>query len=187
MSTRTRDMLRDTTIGETDWSLGFNCRETCRSRRWDHRNRMSKRSWLVQREFPRIKELLRRKKRCPYCLSPKSLVAVSETTILQTSAHSQARLRELENKWWQDLAHEIQGYDTNNMHKFYDATKRIYSPQKRANVPVRDLSGVLMTDGEGMRRRWVEHFCTLLNHNTDTDHNTTIFWKNYPHCQHLNR
>ena len=90
-----------------------------------------------------------------------------------TAARSEAqrRLRELENKWWQDLALEIQGYaDTNNMQKFYDATKRLYGPQKRSHAPVRDTNGALIKDSEGIRKRWAEHFSTLLNHNTNTDH-----------------
>ena len=69
------------------------------------------------------------------------------------------------------MAHEIQGYaDSNNMQKFYYATKRLYGPQKRSHAPVRDANGALIEDSEGIRKRWAEHFSTLLNHNTATDH-----------------
>ena len=89
----------------------------------------------------------------------------------ETRARTQSRLRELENNWWQGLAREIQGYaDTNNMQMFYDATKRLYGPQKRSAAPICAANGTLIKDSEGIRERWAEHFETLLNQTTNTDH-----------------
>ena len=118
-----------------------------------------------------IKELLRRKNDAHTAAlqNPSSLHL--RQRFAAARAEAQTRLRGLENKWWQDLAHEIQGYaDSNNMQKFYDATKRVYGPQQRSQAPIRDADGVLIKDAEGIRKRWAEHFCTLLNHTTNTDH-----------------
>lgn len=56
------------------------------------------------------------------------------------------------------------------MQKFYDATKRVFGPQRRSLLPVRGLDGVLIKDNVGIRERRADHFCTLLNHTTNTDH-----------------
>ena len=54
-------------------------------------------------------------------------------------AAAQTHLRQLEDRWWQKLAAEIQGYaDTNNLHKFYESIKCIYGPTKISIVPVRN-------------------------------------------------
>ena len=89
-------------------------------------------------------------------------------------AKAQSRLRELENHGWQDLAKEIQGYaDSNNMQKFYENTKRLYGPTKRAIMTVRTTDGqTLIRDQEGILKRWAEHFNQLLNNCTTTDHST---------------
>ena len=101
-------------------------------------------------------------------------------------AVAQRRLRQLENNWWQDLAREIQGYaDTNNIQKFYDATKRMYGPQKRSCAPVRDVDGTLIKDSDGIRNRWAQHFSTLLNHQTNTDHSILEELPTLPMQDHL--
>ena len=88
---------------------------------------------------------------------------------LRSSA--QARLRALEGQWWDQLAHEIQGYaDTNDMHNFYQSTKRIYGPQTRITAPVRSADGVtLLRNKTDITARWAEHFNELLNVNTTSD------------------
>ena len=78
-----------------------------------------------------------------------------------TAARLEAQrcLRELENRWWQDLAHEIQGYaDRKCMQTFYDAIKCLYGPQKSSHAPIRDTNGALIKDSEGTRKRWA--LCT---------------------------
>jgi len=50
--------------------------------------------------------------------------------LAELRANAQTQLRGLEDRWWRDLAIEIQGYaDTNDMQRFYESTKRIYGPQ----------------------------------------------------------
>ena len=86
-------------------------------------------------------------------------------------ASAQTRLREVESRWWDELASEIQGFaDTNDMHNFYNATKKVYGPQTRSTAPVRSADGVtLLRNKSDIITRWAEHFRELLNVNTPTD------------------
>ena len=87
-------------------------------------------------------------------------------------ANAQTQLRGLEDRWWRDLAVEIQGYaDTNDMQRFYESTKRIYGPQMRQTAPVRSADGqTLHRNKTDIIARWAEHFDALLNVETPTDH-----------------
>ena len=74
-------------------------------------------------------------------------------------------LREIQNKWWQQKASELQRYaDTRDLRNFYAGTKQL-------NGPVRTSTGTLLaadstailTDPLDILERWREHFSTLLN------------------------
>ena len=131
--------------------------------------RPKNRDWFGENEGE-IKVLLKRKNDAHTAALRNPSSSHLRQRFTAARAEAQRRLRELENKWWQDLAQEIQGYaDSNNMQKFYDATKRLYGPQKRSHAPVRDTNGALIKDSEGIRKRWAEHFSTLLNLNTVVD------------------
>ena len=71
--------------------------------------------------------------------NPSSTFLRQRFSELRSSA--QARLRALEGQWWDQLAHEIQGYaDTNDMHNFYQSTKR----RTRITAPVRSADDVTL-------------------------------------------
>ena len=105
------------------------------------------------------------------CISNPSSIPLRQR-FSKIRAEVQSKLRQLEDLWWRNLASEIQGYaDTNDMQKFYDATKKIYGPTKRCNTPVRSADGsTLIKNGSGILERWAEHYCALLNHHTSSDH-----------------
>ena len=128
------------------------------------------RDWF-QENNAEIRKLLREKNAAHgACLRNPSSVALRQK-FSQLRSITQKKLREIENNWWLTLSREIQGYaDTNNMHEFYDAVKRLYGPTSRAIVPVRSEDGsALIRDKNGILSRWAEHFDLLLNHETTTD------------------
>ncbi|PFX13645.1 LINE-1 retrotransposable element ORF2 protein [Stylophora pistillata] len=76
----------------------------------------------------------------------------------------QRRVREMENNWWIQKAQEIQALsDSNNSKAFFAATKKIYGPTSQGVRPVAGKDGTLHKDLAGIRDRWKEHFCELLN------------------------
>ena len=132
--------------------------------------RKEHRDWFKE-NGPEIKTLLEKKNQAHHaCLNNPSSVQLRQR-FSELRSTTQSRLRELEDKWWRDLAAEIQGYaDTNNMQKFYESTRRMYGPAKRNVVPVRSADGqTLIRDKDGILKRWAEHFNQLLNHHTTSD------------------
>ena len=103
--------------------------------------RKNHRDWFKE-SATEIQILLEEKNRAhSACLRNPSSVQMRRR-FAELRARAQSRLRQLENQWWQDLAREIQGYaDSNNMQKFYESTKRLYGPTKRAIMPVRTTDG----------------------------------------------
>ena len=86
-------------------------------------------------------------------------------TFCELRATVQSELRRMENKWWTELAGEIQGYaDANDTHNFYNAIKHAYGPTTNTTAPVKSRDGSeLIKDMEGISRRWAEHYELLLN------------------------
>jgi hypothetical protein len=99
-------------------------------------------------------------------------------------SQAQRRLRIIEDTWWKDISAEIQGHaDRNNMHQFYECTKRIYGPRKRSILPVRSSDGEsLIRDRHGILARWAEHFSSLLNANNPSDHSVLDDLPTLPPC-----
>ena len=82
----------------------------------------------------------------------------------------QHRIRELKNKWWEQKALEMQVLsDSNNNRAFFAATKKTYGPTSQGVRPVAGKDGTLHKDIAGIRNRWREHFCELLNQNPSVD------------------
>ena len=144
------------------------------------------RDWFQENDSE-IKAMLDQKNRAhTACLrNPASTTLRQRFADLRSSV--QSRLRQLEDQWWKDLAREIQGYaDTNNIQKFYEATKKVYDPIKRSTVPVRSAEGdTLIRDKDGIITRWAEHFNTLLNIHTPSDHNVLDELPQFPTNEHL--
>ncbi|XP_076036407.1 uncharacterized protein LOC143022192 [Oratosquilla oratoria] len=87
----------------------------------------------------------------------------SPTTRNQFSAvrsELQRLLRDMENKWWTNLAAQMQSYmDLGDLHNFYSSLKTAYGPAYSALTPVRSADGThLLTDSTQMLDRWASHF-----------------------------
>lgn len=134
-----------------------------------------------------IASLLKRKNQAHVdCLrNPTSLVLKQRFKDLRSQ--TQKRLRMMEDTWWKEISAEIQGHaDRNNMHQFYECTKRIYGPKKRSTLPVRASDGVsLIRDRQGILSRWAEHFEGLLNANNPSDHSVIDELPDIPPCNDL--
>ena len=60
--------------------------------------------------------------------------------------------------------------DTHNSKKFFSALKAVYGPSKPGSTPLQSADGsMLIKDQEGLRKRWAEHFSTLLNKPSTVD------------------
>ena len=81
----------------------------------------------------------------------------------------QRDLRDIENQWWLDKAHEIQQLnDAKDSKNLFAALKKVYGPSIGNTAPVASSDGtVLHTEKSDIMNRWVEHFSQLLN-NTPT-------------------
>ncbi|XP_035672024.1 uncharacterized protein LOC118413014 [Branchiostoma floridae] len=75
----------------------------------------------------------------------------------------QRKLREMQNKWWTDMAEKIQYFaDTGNARAFYEALRAIYGPTHRIQAPLRSSDGMkLLTDKAAVLHRWTEHYGDL--------------------------
>ena len=84
---------------------------------------------------------------------------------------AQRKLREMKDAWWDRKAEEVQMYaDTHNSKKFFSALKAVYGPSKPGSTPLQSADGsMLIKDQEGLRKRWAEHFSTLLNKPSTVD------------------
>ena len=60
--------------------------------------------------------------------------------------------------------------DTHNSKKFFSALKAVHGPSKPGATPLQSADGsMLIKDQEGLRKRWAEHFSTLLNKPSTVD------------------
>lgn len=99
----------------------------------------------------------------------------------------QRRVREMESIWWIQKAQEIQALsDSNNSKAFFAATKKIYGPTSQGVGPVAGKDGTLHKDLAGIRDRWKEHFCELLNQTPSMNIDTTVNLPQLSVKSHLN-
>ena len=77
----------------------------------------------------------------------------------------QRNLRAMKDRWFDNLADEIQSYaDQRDYKSFYDAVKLVYGPSKSAISPLLSSdSKTTISDREGIMQRWRQHFEHLLN------------------------
>nr|XP_014346189.1 PREDICTED: uncharacterized protein LOC106704212 [Latimeria chalumnae] len=77
----------------------------------------------------------------------------------------QIKLRQMQDRWWEAKAAELQGYaDRHHMRQFYAGLKAVYGPTHDVTVPVKSRDGgLLTTDQEEIHQRWVQHFEELFN------------------------
>ena len=144
------------------------------------------RDWFEENNTA-IQDLLKAKNHAHVdCLkNPTSTVLRQRFARLRSEA--QKCLRDLEDSWWKQLSLEMQGYaDTNNIHRFYECTKRINGPIKRNILPVRAADGTsLIRDRKGILSRWAEHFNSLLNACNPSDHTVLQDLPSLPACTEL--
>lgn len=89
-------------------------------------------------------------------------------------AKVQKEIRVMQNKWWEMKSLEIQEYaDQHDTKKFFEATRVIYGPSTKGQVPIRTKDGTqLLKDTNSINKRWKEHFETLLNNETTVANET---------------
>ena len=94
----------------------------------------------------------------------------------------QRRTRQLKNEWWKQKAAELQALsDSHDSKAFFAATKAIYGPSNRGPTPLRTAgSDELVKDPASIRKRWLEHFSTLLNRDVSVDPTALEALKQYP-------
>ena len=80
-------------------------------------------------------------------------------------AKVQLELREMQDKWWNAKAEEVQqAADSHNAKLFFSALKTIYGPTPSGCSPLLSSDGkTLIKDQAGLLERWTEHFSSLLN------------------------
>lgn len=106
-----------------------------------------------------------------------NLLAHPDSTILKhefkrLKREIQQLLREMENKWYNDVAKEMQRMaDSNDQHGFYKLASTIYGPTKRNIAPVRSGEGELLKDNDAIAERWRQYFNTLLNQRNPVEPN----------------
>ena len=88
----------------------------------------------------------------------------------QALAECRRGIREAQNTWWQRKSEEIQNYaDQRDLRRFYDATKEIFGPTRTSVGGLKDTDGTtVITDSEGILKRWKSHFENLLNDTANT-------------------
>ena len=71
----------------------------------------------------------------------------------------------MEDKWWDQIAEEVQQYaDANNYKAFFSSLKAVYGPSKPCTTPLLTAVGTsLLKDKSSITDRWREHFANLLN------------------------
>ena len=98
----------------------------------------------------------------------------------------QHQVREMKNNWWEQKALEMQVLsDSNNSRAFFAATKKIYGPTSLGARPVAGKDGTLHKDMVGIRDRWREHFCELLNQNPSVNNAEVEKLPQFPVNDHL--
>ena len=83
---------------------------------------------------------------------------------------AQVKLREMKERWWIAKAVELQSAaDRHDMKTFYAGLKAVYGPRENGCAPVKALDGSVITDRTKSLARWVEHFQSVLNHQSNFD------------------
>ena len=86
-------------------------------------------------------------------------------------AKVQSELRQMQDKWWEVKAAQVQLYaDTHNAKKFFSSLKTVFGPSASGCSPLLSSDGsTLIKDQEGLSKPWQEHFSNLLNRPSSVD------------------
>ncbi|XP_022804723.1 uncharacterized protein LOC111341943 [Stylophora pistillata] len=133
------------------------CDETLGSQKWCHQD------WFDNNDAE-IEHMIAEKRKILSVWQNEISNAIKKHQYHEMRSKVQRRVREMENSWWIQKAQEIQALsDSNSSKAFFEATKKIYGPTSQGVRPVAGKDGTLYKDLAGIRDRWKEHFCKLLN------------------------
>ena len=136
-----------------------------------------------------IQDILRRKNQAHTAALNNPSSGEARRKFSELRSEAQTILRQMENNWWQNKAHEIQSYfDVNDFHKFFDSIKSVYGPVRNSYAPLRSADGnTLIKDRQGILQRWVEHLSDLLNRVNPADPNVFDRLPTLPPIHHLDQ
>ncbi|XP_076059549.1 uncharacterized protein LOC143036186 [Oratosquilla oratoria] len=114
-----------------------------------------------------IKSLINAKRRARIALDQDSNSQPKKAKYAQAKSQCQARLREIQNEWWQQMVQDLQGYaDSSDLKSFFVGTKKIFGPKHTAAGTLLAADKSILTEDHEIQNRWIEHFNTLLNRNS---------------------
>ncbi|XP_022793399.1 craniofacial development protein 2-like [Stylophora pistillata] len=133
------------------------CDETLGSQKWCYQD------WFDDNDAE-IEQIIAEKRKRFSVWQNEISNAIKKQQYHEMRSKVQSRVSEMETNWWIQKAQEIQALsDSNNSKAFFAATKKIYGPTSQGVRPVAGKDGTLHKDLGGIRDRWKEHFCELLN------------------------
>ncbi|XP_076036546.1 uncharacterized protein LOC143022287 [Oratosquilla oratoria] len=114
-----------------------------------------------------IKSLINAKRRARIALDQDPNSQPKKAKYTQAKSQYQARLREIQNEWWQEMEQDLQGYaDSRDLKSFFAGTKKIFGPKHTAAGTLLAADNTILTEDHEIQNRWIEHFNTLLNRNS---------------------
>ncbi|KAK4328995.1 hypothetical protein Pmani_000631 [Petrolisthes manimaculis] len=120
------------------------------------------RDWFDENDAD-IEVLLQKKRSCFERVLAKPDDHAAKADYRRACSTALAGLRDMQSKWWTNLAEETQHYaDTGNTRAFYEALRAVYGPTYQVQAPLNSSDGNnLLTDKESILRHWAEHFGNL--------------------------
>jgi len=156
-------VIKDTAALTTDWATISNCLKEAAAETLGFCDKKHQ-DWFDDNNVA-IRNLLKSKNEAHAATlrNPNSAALRDKWKELRSS--SQRQLRQMENCWWTEKAHQIQQYaDNNELQKFYEAVKAVHGPRQQSIHPVKSKDGsTLIKDRQGILCRWAEHLSELLN------------------------
>ena len=116
------------------------------------------RDWFGENDAE-IQKLLQAKCSCHTKLLPRLDDHATTTAYEVACINVQSRLREIQNKWWLDLAEKTQLYaNIGNSKSFYEGLRAVYGPTYQVQATLRSSDGsALLTDRVSILHHWTEH------------------------------
>ncbi|XP_051638488.1 uncharacterized protein LOC127468897 [Manacus candei] len=140
--------IKNSILQSSEESLGFSFKK---NKNWFDENNQE------------IQELLRKKRTAHQAHLALPSYHARKTAFRLACSKLQQKLRDIQNKWWIDLAEKTQLCADNGDHRrLYEALKTAYGPTYQVQSPLLSTDGqTLLTDKTSILNRWSEHFQTL--------------------------
>ncbi|XP_063615901.1 uncharacterized protein LOC134789116 [Penaeus indicus] len=144
------DQLKTAILQTSEEVLGFT---TKRNKDWFDENNQE------------IQELLTKKRSSHQAHLAQPSCPVKKAAFRLICSNLQHKLREIQNKWWTNLAEKTQlCADTGDYRGFYEALKAVYGPTHHVQSPLCNADGqALFTDKTSILNRWSQHFQALFS------------------------